>query len=191
MKRIGYLGPRGTFSEEAASRYRAETPGALVACSSWEEIFNQVAAGSLDVGVVPVENSISGAIKPVLDLFTGAVDLTACGEVLVPVNQALLVRPGVNLAQITKIFSHQHAFIQCRRFLQEHLPEAAWVATISTAAAAKLIGRGKEPWAALGPARAAAVYGLQVLIPVANDFPENITRFWVVTQAKQVIRTKN
>lgn len=180
MHKIGYLGPRGTFSEEAALRHLGERKGETAGCSSIEEIFSGVAEGRFDEGIVPVENSTEGSVGAVLDLLAGPFDLAVRGEVLLPVCQSLMVRPGTRLDQVEKVFSHSQALAQCSRFLRRELPGALPVECSSTAAAAAKVAGSSRPWAALGPARAAAVYGLQVVVPAANDYPDNATRFWVL-----------
>ncbi len=180
MYKMGYLGPKGTFSEEAASRYMDGRAGEMVDCSSLEEVFTGVADGRLDEGVVPVENSIEGAVGAVLDLLAGPFDLAVRGEVFLPVRQSLMTRQGVCPELVKRVFSHPQALAQCRDFLRRELPAALLTECSSTAAAARLVAAGRQPWAALGPARAAVKYGLQVVVPVANDYQDNVTRFWVV-----------
>ncbi|MFA4884409.1 MAG: prephenate dehydratase [Desulfotomaculaceae bacterium] len=180
MYRIGYLGPKGTFSEEAACLYMGRREGEMTGCSSLEEIFTGVADGRLDEGIVPVENSTEGAVGAVLDLLAGPFDLAVRREVVLPVCQSLMVRPGVKLEQVERVFSHSQPFAQCRNFLRKELPAALLTECSSTAAAAVQVAASDRPWAALGPQRAAAEYGLQVVVPTANDCPDNVTRFWVV-----------
>lgn len=180
MYKIGYLGPKGTFSEEAACRYMDGRAGEMVDCSSLEEVFTGVADGRLDEGVVPVENSIEGAVGAVLDLLAGPFDLAVRGEVFLPVCQSLMTRRGVRPELVKRVFSHPQALAQCRDFLRRELPAALLTECSSTAAAARRVAAGRQPWAALGPARAAVEYGLQVVVPVANDYQDNVTRFWVV-----------
>jgi prephenate dehydratase len=176
---LGYLGPRGTFSEVAAHRYCERKKCELVEYSSLEDILRGVASGMLEEGIVPVENSTEGSVGIVFDLLAGPYDLAVRGELLVPVVHSLLVRPGVALREIEKVLSHPQALAQCRGFLHKELPAAKWQECSSTAAAAVLVAGSKQPWAALAPA-AAGVYGLEVLIQEANDCPDNVTRFWVI-----------
>jgi prephenate dehydratase len=176
---LGYLGPRGTFSEVAAHRYCERKKCELVEYSSLEDILRGVASGMLEEGIVPVENSTEGSVGIVFDLLAGPYDLAVRGELLVPVVHSLLVRPGVALREIEKVLSHPQALAQCRGFLHKELPAAKWQECSSTAAAAVLVAGSKQPWAALAPA-AADVYGLEVLIQEANDCPDNMTRFWVI-----------
>jgi len=180
VRKIGYLGPRGSFSEEAAYLYKGKRELEMIACPSLEEIFAGVAERKLEEGVVPVENSTGGAVGAVLDLLAGPYDLAVRGEIFLPVCQCLLTRPGVKLEQVEKVFSHPQALAQCRKFLHRKLPAALLTDCPSTAAAAMTVAASTLPWAALGPARAVAQYGLQVVIPAANDYPNNATRFWVV-----------
>ncbi|MGI5867366.1 MAG: prephenate dehydratase [Syntrophaceticus schinkii] len=177
---LGYLGPRGTFSEVAAHRYCERKKCELVEYSSLEDILRGVASGMLEEGIVPVENSTEGSVGIVFDLLAGPYDLAVRGELLVPVVHSLLVRPGVALREIEKVLSHPQALAQCRGFLHKELPAAKWQECSSTAAAAVLVAGSKQPWAALAPAAAADVYGLEVLIQEANDCPDNMTRFWVI-----------
>jgi prephenate dehydratase len=176
---LGYLGPRGTFSEVAAHRYCKRKKCELVEYSSLEDILRGVATGMLEEGIVPVENSTEGSVGIVFDLLAGSYDLAVRGELLVPVVHSLLVRPGVALRKIEKVLSHPQALAQCRGFLHKELPAAKWQECSSTAAAAVLVAGSKQPWAALAPA-ATGVYGLEVLIQEANDCPDNVTRFWVI-----------
>lgn len=180
MCKIGYLGPEGTFSEEAAILYVNGRAIDMVVCSSLEEVFNGVADGRLDEGVVPVENSTEGAVGAVLDLLAGPYDLKVRGEIFLPVCQSLMARRGIRLEQVERVFSHYQALAQCRNFLRRELPAAVLTECSSTADAARKVAASGRPWAALGPARASRKYGLQEIVPAANDYPDNVTRFWVV-----------
>lgn len=180
MYKIGYLGPEGTFSEEAAILYVNGGAVDMVVCSSLEEVFSGIADGRLDEGVVPVENSTEGAVGAVLDLLAGPYDLKVRGEIFLPVCQSLMARRGVRLEQVERVFSHNQALAQCRNFLRRELPAAVLTECSSTAAAAREVAAGDRPWAALGPARASRKYNLQEIVPAANDYPDNVTRFWVL-----------
>lgn len=180
MHCLGYLGPRGTFSEIAAHKYSKRKGWQLVEFSSLESVINGVASGMLEKGIVPVENSTEGSVGIVYDLLAGPCNLTIQGEVIVPVVHSLLARPKVSVKGIEKVLSHPQALAQCRGFLREELPYTCLQECPSTAAAAVLIAESEHPWAALAPAAAAAVYGLDVLIPQANDCPNNMTRFFAI-----------
>ncbi len=180
MYRIGYLGPQGTFSEEAAHIYTAGREWEKVDCSTLENIFTDVSEGKLNKGVVPVENSTEGAVSEVLDLLAGPFDLAVHEEIVMPVYQSLLTRSGVKLEQVERVLSHPQALAQCRNFLRRNLPAALPVECSSTAAAIKQVAACNRSLAALGPAGAAGRYGLKVNVPAANDYPDNVTRFWVL-----------
>jgi len=177
---LGYLGPKGTFSEIAAHKYSQGKGWQLVECSSLEDIVNGVVSGMLDKGIVPVENSTEGSVGIVYDLLAGSCDLAIEGEIIVPVVHSLLARSKISTKRIEKVFSHPQALAQCRNFLRKNLPHVYWQECTSTAAAAVLVAESEQPWAALAPASAAAVYGLEVLIPQANDYPNNMTRFFAI-----------
>lgn len=178
--RIGYLGPRGTFSERAARLFLDGREGERSACDSLEEVLGKVAAGDLDEGIVPVENSSEGAVGATLDLLALHYDLVVRGELVLPVSHCLMARPGVRMAQVERVLSHPQVLAQCRKYLQQKLSRALPVECPSTAAAAARVADCNNPWAALGPADAADNYGLAVLDLDVNDCPENSTRFWVI-----------
>ncbi len=178
--RIGYLGPRGTFSEQAALLYLGDRQGECVACTSLEQVLGLVSGGRFDEGIVPVENSSEGAVGVVLDLLALHFDLAVRFELVLPVSHCLMARPGLTLQQVERVLSHSQVLAQCRGFLQQRLPWAQTVECSSTAAAAQQVAECPSPWAVLGPAVAADNYGLAVLEDETHDFPENSTRFWVV-----------
>ncbi len=178
--RIGYLGPPGTFSEQAARVFLDGREGERLPCDSLEQVLGKVASGALDEGIVPVENSSEGAVGVTLDLLALHYDLAVRGELVLPVSHCLMARPGVRMAQVVRVLSHPQVLAQCRNFLQQRLPQALTVECPSTAAAADQVAGCNNPWAALGPADAADNYGLEVLEPEANDCPENSTRFWII-----------
>ncbi len=178
--RIGYLGPRGTFSERAGRLFLDGREGDGVACDSLEQVLGQVASGALDEGIVPVENSSEGSVGIILDLLALHYDLAVRGELVLPVSHCLMARPGVGVAQVERVLSHPQVLAQCHSFLQQKLSHALPVECPSTAAAAAQVADSGSLWAALGPLDAAGNYGLAVLEPEANDCPDNSTRFWIV-----------
>src|SRR5690606_36289253 len=162
LERVGYLGPRGTFTEEAAARFfsvRAAidaNPGGkdeavgLVPYRTIPELLADVQAGRLDKGVVPIENSIEGSVAVTLDVLVHEVDLQINGEVDLPIRHHLIAKPGVALNEIQEVLSHPQALAQCRRNLERLLPGVLQSATTSTAEAAKLVKASDRPIAALG-----------------------------------------
>jgi chorismate mutase / prephenate dehydratase len=172
----GFQGERGAWSEMACQAWDARL--VPVACRSFVEVFDGVVRGSLDCGVVPVENSLGGAIVDVCDLLI-AHDLSIVGEVVVPVRQCLLALPGTRLGDIRTVYSHPQALVQCRAFLDAHHLDAQ--PYYDTAGAARwLMFEGARTAAAIASPLAAGLYGLEVLVDAIADDPDCETRFVVI-----------
>jgi prephenate dehydratase len=179
--RVAFLGPAGTFSEDAL---RAAVAGAEIdarPAPSVYEAIRAVADGDADRALVPFENSIEGAVRSTLDtLAFDAPSVTIAGEHDHPIANSLIAREEVPLDQIAVVLSHPQASAQCARFIREQLPKAEVRAAASTAEAVREVSASSEPWAALGAASAARIYGCVVLREGIEDTPENVTRFvWV------------
>jgi prephenate dehydratase len=174
---IAYQGEPGAFSEAAS---RQVTAGAdLLPCKAFEDVFAAVQAGTVDYGVLPIENSIGGSIHRNFDLLLEH-QLPIVGEVEVPVVHHLLALPGRTLDQITRIYSHPQALAQCDRFLRT-LSGVEITATYDTAGSAKMIADDQlADAAAIASARAAEVFGLVPLKSSIQDYKNNTTRFLVV-----------
>lgn len=177
--RLGYLGPPGTFSEEALRASTAGVPDAEpVALATVHETVMAVAAGDVDRGIVPIENSIEGAVSATLDAIVHDTDVVAIvGETVLAVRQCLIARTAMDLAAIEVVVSHPQGLAQCARFLRERLPQARVQAATSTAEAVRAVAGSEQPWAALGTRLAAEIYGAQVLVEGADDETGNATRF--------------
>ncbi len=180
MKKVGYLGPPGTFTEAAARKYCAGRRVDLVCRPCLTEIVAAVENGELDEGVVPLENSTEGAVGQILDLVARAPGIRFCGEVVTEVHHCLMARPGTAKGEIRRVLSHPQALAQCREYLARELPEAGMGETASTAQAAAIVAGSQEPWAAVGSELAAAGYGLEILARRIQDCEENATRFIVL-----------
>jgi chorismate mutase/prephenate dehydratase len=174
---VAFLGPFGTFSEEAATK-QFGTLSAPVQCASIDEVFRVVEAGKVDYGVVPVENSTEGAIGRTLDLLLGT-SLRICGEVELPVHHNLLSRQD-DIGRIRKLYSHTQSLSQCHEWLNQNLAGVERQAVASNAEAARLASE-EEGAAALASLRAAEIFGLQVLAESVEDDPRNTTRFLVLS----------
>ena len=175
----GFQGERGAWSEMACQGWDADL--VPVACRSFAEVFDLVARGLLDVGVVPVENSLGGAIVDVCDLLI-AHDLAIVGEVVVPVRQCLLALPGTQLADIRSVYSHPQALVQCRAFLEANRLDAQ--PYYDTAGAARwLMFEGARTAGAIASPLAARLYGLEVVADAIADQPDNETRFVVIARS--------
>lgn len=177
--RYAYLGPRGTFTEEALLAFDASARTAAVPYPSIQATLDAVRAGDADRAVVPIESSVDGAVTATLDELATGPDLAIFAEVLLPVTFALLGREGTALDSVKSVGGHPQAQPQCRRWLAAHLPGVEWRPVSSNAEAARLTAEGQID-AALAGAFAADRYGLVVLAGEVNDVPDAVTRFVVV-----------
>jgi prephenate dehydratase/chorismate mutase len=174
----GFQGEHGAWSEMALERW---DPNLIpVACRSFEEVFDGVAEGAFDRGIVPVENTLGGSVVEVSDLLIGT-SLSIVGEVRAPVRQCLLALPGTALAGIRSVRSHPQALAQCRGFLAAHgiAPEPYY----DTAGAARwLMFEGARGVGVIASPLAAALYGLDVVAESVADHESNETRFVVLAR---------
>ena len=175
--KIGYLGPEGTFSQQAVLKHFGRSAHGLP-LASIEEVFQEVASGNADFGVVPVENSGQGTIQITLDMFLTS-DLKICGEVELRVHQFLMSRTG-RIDDIERIYAHPQSFAQTAGWLRANLPKVEKVPVSSNAEGARR-ARGNDDAAAIGGESAAHVYGLKkvVMSPIQDD-KDNTTRFLVI-----------
>jgi prephenate dehydratase len=177
--RIGYLGPRGTFSEEAlldATRADAIEP---VPLETVYDVVMSVRDSGVQWALAPIENSIEGPVTVTLDaLATEAAEVKIVGELVLTVHHNLVGADGQALAEITSVLSHPQASGQCSRFLRRELPGARVAAASSTAEAVRLVSEHEGGgWAAIGTRLAAQTYGCTVLCERIEDHPDNETRF--------------
>jgi prephenate dehydratase len=180
-ERIGYLGPPGTFTEEALLSLTDMPQADYVPMPTVPDVIAGVEAGRLERGLVPIENSIEGSVNVTLDtLAFDARDVTIQREVVRPIRHALLAKPDTPVEAIAVIVSHPHATAQCRRFLADHVPRAEVHAANSTAEAAQMVAATGALWAAIGTPLAGRLNGLQVLVENIEDRPENSSRFVLV-----------
>jgi chorismate mutase/prephenate dehydratase len=174
--KVGFLGPEGTFSQQAVHKHFGHSAHGLP-LSSIEEVFQEVEAGNADFGVVPVENSTQGTIQSTLDMFLTS-RLKICGEVELRVHQHLLSRSG-RIEDIERVYSHPQSFAQTKAWLRQYLPKAEKIPVASNAEAARR-ARNADDAAAIAGAAAANVYGLKVVAGPIEDRPDNTTRFLVL-----------
>jgi prephenate dehydratase len=184
VARLGYLGPPGTFSEEAV-RSAPDADGAqLVALPTVRDTIMAVHDGDVERAVVPIENSLEGPIGVTLDTLAEDKDVAIVGELVIAVSPCLIVRGDeVTIEMVERVVSHPQPLAQCARFLRDNLPAAEVVAVASAAEAVRLVAAEPAPWAALGTRRAAELYGATVLADRAEDEPGNATRFvWLARE---------
>ncbi len=175
--KVAFLGPEGTFTQEAALKHFGHS-AVTVPMGAIDEVFREVAAGAVNYGVVPVENSTEGMINHTLDTFLDST-LNICGEVELRIHHHLLVGPSTHTDHITRIYSHSQSLAQCRQWLDGHYPKAERIAVSSNADAAKRI-KGEWNSAAIAGDMAAELYDLQKLSEKIEDRPDNSTRFLII-----------
>ncbi len=175
---IAYLGPVGTFSEQAAHTYFGTSITGLP-CNSLDEVFKAVEKGTAQFGVVPVENSSEGAISRTLDLLLDS-PMQISGEVVLPIHHHLLTKSG-SLDGVTTVCAHAQALAQCQQWLSQYAPQLKRQAVSSNAEAARMAADDSSLAAIAGdPAQVA--YGLQASSLQIQDDPHNRTRFVVIGQ---------
>lgn len=175
--KVAYLGPEGTFTQQAAAKHFGASARALP-FASIDDVFREVEAGAVHYGVVPVENSTEGVVNHTLDNFMHS-NLKICGEVELRVHHNLLVSDVTDVNRISRIYSHGQSLAQCRKWLDSHYPKAERVAVSSNAEAAKRL-HGEWNAAAIAPEMAAQIYGLKIIAEKIEDQPDNSTRFLII-----------
>ena len=173
--KIGFLGPAGTFTEEAASLVGDN----LIAFDTILQVLDAVEKNEVDVGVVPIENSIEGPVGITLDLLVHDYDLKIKREIIIPISHNLLINPEANITNIEFVNSHMQALSQCRNFIEAL--DVVVNSTPSTSAAAEMV-KGNNNSAAIGTKRAAEIYGLKIVETNIQDYKNNVTRFVVINK---------
>lgn len=185
---IGYLGPKGTFTELAVdAAFNGETK---VAYDTIPECIDAVRDGEVDIGVIPIENAIEGTVHLSIDYLVHQVQLPIVAEIVVPIKQNLLVHPNFSgqLKDIEEVHSHSHAIAQCQQYIHKYLPQAKVIYSRSTASAAEEVSKTDKPIAAIGNVVAAREYGLTILQKDIHDYPNNHTRFLVLKKEKSEVK---
>ncbi|MDP2930933.1 MAG: prephenate dehydratase [Chloroflexota bacterium] len=176
---VAFQGEIGAYGEEAAFQFFG--PAIQVKpCESLDDVFKFVETGEVQFGVVPIENSLEGSISRVYDLLLES-SLKVCGETELRVSHCLIANPGVHLGLIRKVYSHPQALAQCRTFLKQLGSEL--IPSYNTAASVKMIKeQGIRDGAAVASARAAEIYGMNIIAREIEDNPNNFTRFFVLSR---------
>ncbi len=179
---IAYLGPQGTYCDEAArafaSRFSPECT-TLVECASFDDVFDCVDRGRAEFGVVAIENSLEGAVTASFDNFAFKSPANILGEHVLDIHHCLLTHPEASLTDITTIASHPQGLAQCRRYLAEHLPGRTMTTSSSTAESAKLAAHNKHI-AGIGNAFAADIHGAHIAARNIEDHFGNQTLFALI-----------
>ncbi len=177
-KKIAYLGPPGTFTEEALDKFIKESDRIeKIPCNTVEEVIKSVDRGYVNEGLVPIENSIEGSVNITLDILTFESEAKIIGEVSIPVKHSLIGKKKIRLKDIRKVISHPHATAQCRKFLSTSLKDTEIIAANSTAEAVRVLKGKNDNVAAIGTKIAAKIYGLEIIENDIEDNKDNKTRF--------------
>jgi prephenate dehydratase len=186
--RIAYLGPAGTFTEDALGEaLQGGTEYEPRRTATIRDAILAVEQGDAERALVPFENSIEGSVRSTLDtLAFDAEKVTIVGEYDFVVRAMLLARTTFDLARIERVVSHPQPLAQCARFLRENLPNAERQSVESTAAAVQIVSESEAPWAAIGAQAAADLYGCEILREGIEDGANNVTRFvWIAPQGTE------
>ncbi|MFH1347281.1 MAG: prephenate dehydratase [Candidatus Margulisiibacteriota bacterium] len=194
--KIGFLGPEGTFSEEASKYYLRRVPGKneLIAYATIHDLLFAVDRGKISEAIVPIENSIEGTVGVVTDMLVKDVNLVIKQEIVIPIFHYLVAQKGTRLSEVTDVMSHPQALDQCKDFLRKNLPKVKLHLSYSTSQAIrevgtslgeKIIAHGRvkgSVFAAIGNKTSAKLYGLKILASKINA-KENQTRFIVLAKS--------
>ena len=176
--RVAFLGPEGTFSEEALFASVGRDDVEAVPLPTIYECVMAVAGGSTERALVPIENSLEGSVNATLDaLVFETEEVHIVGEVVHPITHTLIARTRLPLDRVERVLSHPQASAQCARFLRERLGQAEVMGAQSTADAVRIVAESDHPWAALGNHISAELYRCEILAERVEDTPENETRF--------------
>lgn len=180
---VAYFGPRGTFTEQALFTQGDLSSGQTIPYPSIPDVLDAVSTGEVDLGFAPIENSIEGSVNVTLDALAFDHDLLIQREVVIPIELCLMAMPGTRMEDISVVSSFPHAIAQCRGFLADRLPGVEVEPANSTADAARALAERADPHGAvIANARAAEVYGLEILEVAIDDHEENATRFVAVAR---------
>ena len=185
--RIAYLGPAGTFTEDALGEALPEGNYEPLRTGTIPDAVLAVERGEAERALVPIENSLEGSVRQTLDTLAFEVDaVTIVGEHDYRVRVHLIARKGVRVEDVEAVLSHPQPLAQCARFLRERLPGIELRSVSSTAAAVRMVSESSRPWAALGARAAAELYGCELLLEGVEDSDDNVTRFvWIAPKGAE------
>jgi prephenate dehydratase len=187
--RIAYLGPAGTFTEDALGEAVPEGGYEPLRTPAIHDAILAVERGEADRALVPIENSLEGSVRPTLDTLAFEVGaVTIAGEHDYRVRVHLIAREGVRTEDVEAVLSHPQPLAQCQRFLRETFPDVELRSVSSTAAAVRMVSESGRPWAALGARAAAALYDCELLREGVEDQDDNVTRFvWIAPEGTEPV----
>lgn len=182
---IGFMGPQGTFSHEAVEVYAEGGTYTLKDYCSISEVLNALKNNDIEDAIVPIENSLEGAINVTMDFLAKEDGVYIIGELILPVNLNLLIKAGTIAEDIAVILSHPQPLGQCRAYLNKHFPNAIQFEELSTSKAAMRVAESDGTYAAVASSISAKVYGLEILESNIQDAQNNHTRFVIVSKTLQ------
>jgi len=188
-KTVAFLGPEGTYTDEACYMYAPDEN--RVPFASLGLVTGALEEGKVHEAVVPIENSLGGTVIEVVDYLITSTKARIKDEILLPIDHCLITRPNVQLSDIRVVMSKQEALTQCRQFLSEKLRYSEQIATTSTALAVTNLKEGDDRTAAIGPRRSAKLAGLPILANGIQDRENNVTRFAVLTSGGNPDKASN
>ncbi|MDA8196911.1 MAG: prephenate dehydratase [Actinomycetota bacterium] len=193
LKKIGFLGPKGTFSEEALIEQKLRGSKAdTIPFATIAQVLEATANGAVDSGFVPIENSIEGSVSATIDSLIFDFELSIVGEYVHDIHHDLMALDHTSLREIATVISHPQPLAQCRKFLAQFLPNANLRATTSTSEAAREVSDSQDKSiAAIAPRKAAEIYSLSIISDNIEDHSGNQTRFIEVTKEALTPRTGN
>jgi len=185
--RIAYLGPAGTFTEDALRENKPDGDYESLRTRTIHDSILAVETGEADRALVPIENSLEGSVRRTLDALAFEVrNVTIVGDHDFRVRVHLIAREGAGVEDIEAVLSHPQPLAQCQRFLRDRLGRAEQRQVSSTAAAVRMVSESPRPWAALGARSAAALYGCEILVEGVEDQDDNVTRFvWIAPKGTE------
>ena len=179
--KIAYLGPPGTFTEEALDKYiglgKLKDEVEKIPYANMGEVIKSVDRGETEEGIVPIENSLEGSVNVTLDYLTFESEAKIIREITIPIKHSLISIEKISPAGIKKIISHPHATAQCKNYINTYLKHAEIIAANSTAEAIKILKKEEKGIAAIGTRTAAGIYGLKIIQNDIEDNKDNKTRF--------------
>lgn len=178
--KIAYLGPKGSFSEQAAKFYDSNIE--CIPYHSISEVIYSIEHDLIEMGIVPIENSIEGTVNITMDKMIFDSNLYILNEIVIPIDQNFIVSKNYNGGKITKVLSHPQGIAQCQKFLETHYAQSEQITTSSTSEAARIVSESKDNWAAIGNLLCAQLYDMKILHKSIQDTKLNETRFIVISK---------
>lgn len=190
ISKVGYLGPKGTFTHQAALEFFPKSGTEFISASNTLEIFESIEKDILEYGVIPIENSLQGTVRETLDCLIEK-ELVIYGEIELRIVQNLICLKNSDISKIKNIFSHPQAFAQTKTWIKANLPNANLIDVSSTADAVQRVRKlNDETYAAIGTEFASNVYDLKVLNSKIEDDPSNYTRFLVISKKENPFKAE-